>query len=387
MVAAVIAATGLVWRARSQKLTLAARVPQTTASLTTTGESRRPVYRHSVLPGGVRSPEELRNRLAADDVARAHYRRIPVAELQPVNLEQAKSAYVSYRRDERIYWTASKVPLQQGELVLTNGKDTVRGRCGNQVSDVPQTPVAKSDPPVSDFEIPDFPPIPGQLILPELTWPGPPGHQLGSLPLVASASIPVEQKAGAGFVPVIGGGGFGAGAVSGSSGGSAGSAGGAALGGGLVSGGGDGESGGDSGGGSSGGSAGGSGGDGGAGGGTGEGGGNPAPGPGGTPGGSGGGGGPLVTPGPGPNPNPNPDPGPNPSPRPAPGLLLPPVGGGNPEDDTPPGPGLPPGGPPPPGGLPPGDPGTPEAETPEPSTLGLIGVSLGILIATRRRNR
>jgi len=107
--------------------------------------AKRPVYRNSVLRGGVRSAEELERRLAADPVAAKHYQGVRAAKLNPAVLEKPKTAYVSYRVGDRIYWTAKPVTLPVGEAVLTDGAETVRARCGNRLSDEPESPVAEMD--------------------------------------------------------------------------------------------------------------------------------------------------------------------------------------------------------------------------------------------------
>ncbi|MDX2180342.1 MAG: PEP-CTERM sorting domain-containing protein [Bryobacteraceae bacterium] len=108
--------------------------------------TKRPVYRNSVLRGGVRSSEELERRLATDAAAAKHYAGVRAAKLRPAVLDKPKSAYVSYRIGDRIYWTAKPVTLAAGETVLTGGEETVRARCGNRLSDEPETPVAEAEP-------------------------------------------------------------------------------------------------------------------------------------------------------------------------------------------------------------------------------------------------
>jgi hypothetical protein len=49
--------------------------------------------------------------------------------------------YVSYRKGDDIYWTARKVMLQAGETLLTDGRNEMRARCANRISDVPRSPV------------------------------------------------------------------------------------------------------------------------------------------------------------------------------------------------------------------------------------------------------
>lgn len=106
----------------------------------------RAVYPYSVVPGGVRTPEELEAAAARDPVVREHYKDVDLAQLRPVALDAGRLAYVSYRVGDKVYWTKNKVRLAKGELVLTGACDGVRGRCGNRISDVPMTPVAEVEP-------------------------------------------------------------------------------------------------------------------------------------------------------------------------------------------------------------------------------------------------
>jgi hypothetical protein len=67
-------------------------------------------------------------------------------------LTQARQAYVSYRINDRVYWTKHKVTLPAGEAILTDGKTTIRARCGNCIADEPQLPTAEEEPKVAEFD-------------------------------------------------------------------------------------------------------------------------------------------------------------------------------------------------------------------------------------------
>ena len=112
----------------------------------------RAVYRHSVLPGGVQSGAEVKQRLKEDAPAAAHYRNIRPEQLKPVHLAQDRRAYVSYRVGDKIYWTRKPQLIKAGELVLTDGEQTVRARCGNRVEDEPQDEVQSADESPADEE-------------------------------------------------------------------------------------------------------------------------------------------------------------------------------------------------------------------------------------------
>jgi hypothetical protein len=54
--------------------------------------------------------------------------------------------YVSYRLNNRIYWTRKTLRLLKGETVITDGKNVARTRCGNRLSETAQSPVAEKQP-------------------------------------------------------------------------------------------------------------------------------------------------------------------------------------------------------------------------------------------------
>lgn len=127
-------------------------------------QSSRPVYRHSVLPGGAQSGAEVKQKLAQDAPAAAHYRSINPDKLKAVHLKQDRRAYVSYRVGQKIYWTRKPQLLKAGELVLTDGEQTVRARCGNRLEDEPQEEVQSADESPSDEEF-------EQIAEPDGHWP------------------------------------------------------------------------------------------------------------------------------------------------------------------------------------------------------------------------
>ena len=109
-------------------------------------EPARLVYRHSVIPGGVRGAAELASKLARDPVASVHYANFDVAKAKIVHVEKPRSVHVSYRIGDNIYWTKHKVRLAVGEDLLTDGTQLVRTRCANRIADTPQGMVADNEP-------------------------------------------------------------------------------------------------------------------------------------------------------------------------------------------------------------------------------------------------
>lgn len=135
----------------------------------------RPVYRFSVVPGGVESREELREAMRRDSVVAQHYERVRLANIEQTVVQRPRLAYVSYRIRERVYWTRRPVLLHAGEKLLTDGHTVIRERCGNQVAFEPRLPVAKADP--TDMEIVgELIPPPERKIPPVLVIP-PPEHK------------------------------------------------------------------------------------------------------------------------------------------------------------------------------------------------------------------
>jgi hypothetical protein len=102
----------------------------------------RPVFTHSVIPGGAYSSEELRDVLRRDAVIAAHYRDADLGQMRLTTLSKGKAAYVSYRVGDKIYWTRNRVWIPPGESVLTDGTVEIRARCGNCISDTRGTVAA-----------------------------------------------------------------------------------------------------------------------------------------------------------------------------------------------------------------------------------------------------
>jgi hypothetical protein len=104
--------------------------------------SRRPVYPYSIIPRGIASAAELRSAVAHDPVVAAHYAAFDLANARLVQVKEARSVYVSYRRGDDVFWTSKKLRLAVGETLITDGQHISRTRCGNQISDEPRMPVS-----------------------------------------------------------------------------------------------------------------------------------------------------------------------------------------------------------------------------------------------------
>jgi hypothetical protein len=144
----------------------------------------RPVYPYSVVPGGVKDPSELKWAADHDPVVASHYAGFDYDHARVVRLVLARTAYVSYRIGNKIYWTRHRVTLKKGELLITDGKMTARTRCANRVEEPPQAAFSASEPPALKFDEPlprlgpasSNPPVPYESSLlnrPSLPGPGP----------------------------------------------------------------------------------------------------------------------------------------------------------------------------------------------------------------------
>ena len=130
------------------------------------GHHTTAVLPYSVIPGGVQSGDELRVALQNDSLGAKHYAMFNVSSSPVVRLAHDRRAYVSYRLGDRIYWTSHQVTLHAGEALLTDGVPLARTRCGNRISDSPETPTHPSEPAESLLNSPIAPILPEMVIEP-----------------------------------------------------------------------------------------------------------------------------------------------------------------------------------------------------------------------------
>jgi hypothetical protein len=110
------------------------------------GTPARRIYRHSVVPGGVANRAELMRVIRSDKVVAQHYAAFRADQAGVVGVTRARAVHVSYRKGDKVYWTAKKVMLAEGETLLSDGQSEIRARCGNRISDVAQLPVEADAP-------------------------------------------------------------------------------------------------------------------------------------------------------------------------------------------------------------------------------------------------
>ena len=106
----------------------------------------RRVYPYSVVPGGVASQAELVRIVRSDRVVATHYASFDLSRAHEVTVAKPRAVHVSYRKGNKVYWTAKKVMLREGETMLSDGRNEMRTRCANRVSDVAQFPVEAHEP-------------------------------------------------------------------------------------------------------------------------------------------------------------------------------------------------------------------------------------------------
>jgi hypothetical protein len=112
----------------------------------------RPIFRHSVVPGGVYTADDVKAAMERDRVVAAHYSGVNARELRVEALSDDRDVYMSYRIGDEIYWMKQKVRLQQGETILTDGVRHIRARCGNCIALAPMEPTADDEPGEMEFD-------------------------------------------------------------------------------------------------------------------------------------------------------------------------------------------------------------------------------------------
>ena len=116
-----------------------------TAAQVETKKTRR-VYPYSIVPGGVLDRQELTHAVAMDQVVAEHYAAFEAGKVAVKTVDKPRAVYVSYRKGDKVFWTAKKLQLAEGETLLSDGQNEIRTRCGNRISDVPQLPVEAKGP-------------------------------------------------------------------------------------------------------------------------------------------------------------------------------------------------------------------------------------------------
>jgi hypothetical protein len=99
----------------------------------------RKVYKYSVVPGGVYTPEELAVARRLDPVVAEHFADFG-RDTKITTLKEDMYVYVSYRKGDKIYYSKKKHKVCKGEVVITDGKNYARTRCANRLTKVFKPP-------------------------------------------------------------------------------------------------------------------------------------------------------------------------------------------------------------------------------------------------------
>ena len=151
-------------------------------SLSASSQPHRPIFPYSIVPGGVRDARELQSAASHDPVVAKHYSDFRIAAAHTVRLEKPLEMYVSYRRNNQVYWTRNRMLVPAGESLISDGENLARVRCGNRLSAVAAKPVAVTDPSKEELETPEFlPPLMAELL---------PGEGVDFFPGVPDGAIP-----------------------------------------------------------------------------------------------------------------------------------------------------------------------------------------------------
>lgn len=148
----------------------------------------RPIFPYSIIPGGVRNSDELQKAAAHDPVVAQHYSDFHIVKARAIRLEKPVEMYVSYRRNNKVYWTKNRMLIPAGETLISDGENLARVRCANRLSKIAALPVAETEPTREELSTPNFvPPLLAELF---------PGESAdifpGGFPAVRDAALPQQ---------------------------------------------------------------------------------------------------------------------------------------------------------------------------------------------------
>lgn len=126
--------------------------PSAPAAVVAPPAATRRVYPYSIIPGGVADREELAHVIKTDKVVAEHYASFGVDRAFKLTVAKPRAVYVSYRKNDKVYWTSKKLMLVKGELLLSDGQNEMRARCANRISDTPQFPVEMNEPTAEELD-------------------------------------------------------------------------------------------------------------------------------------------------------------------------------------------------------------------------------------------
>lgn len=126
--------------------------PSAPAAAVAAPAATRRVYPYSIIPGGVADREELARVIKTDKVVADHYASFGVDRAFKLTVAKPRAVYVSYRKNDKVYWTSKKLMLEKGELLLSDGHNEMRARCANRISDTPQLPSEVNEPTAEELD-------------------------------------------------------------------------------------------------------------------------------------------------------------------------------------------------------------------------------------------
>jgi len=142
----------------------------------------RPIFPYSIVPGGVRDARELQSVASHDPVVAQHYSDFRIAAARTIRLEKPLEMYVSYRRNNNVYWTRNRMVIPAGETLISDGENLARVRCGNRLSAIAAKPVSVSEPSKEELNTPEFvPPLMAEFL---------PGDGVGFFPGAPASALP-----------------------------------------------------------------------------------------------------------------------------------------------------------------------------------------------------
>lgn len=149
----------------------------------------RPIFPYSIVPGGVRDGRELQRAAASDRLVAQHYSDFRISRTHAFRLDHSLAMYVSYRRNNHVFWTRNRMVIPAGEILISDGENLARVRCANRLSPVAVKPVAETEPAKEELNEPSYiPPLLAELLPGEGTelFPGAPTAENAVPPLVPS---------------------------------------------------------------------------------------------------------------------------------------------------------------------------------------------------------
>lgn len=182
--------------------------------------SLHPNYPYSVIAGGAYNPSELSSARKVDQVVQEHYLDFDMKTVRMEQLTADRFQYVSYRRKEKIFWTKKKLRIPKGELLLTDGRNFARARCGNRLSENPHSQISPDEPSAALLTMPpveenqlsqlglapappigELPPATRQTLMPVLTTGAIPGTLPVDMPPIEPVSPIYPVPTGGFFLP------------------------------------------------------------------------------------------------------------------------------------------------------------------------------------------